>query len=68
MTKLSNITEAFPEDLESMLLFEETQQYYVVRPRHFLGSEDFAKIASIVRAHNGEYVSAGRESHFRVPK
>jgi hypothetical protein len=58
----------FPEDLERMLTFEETEDCIVIRPRRYLGSEIFAKVASIVRDEGGEYVSAGRESHFRVFK
>jgi hypothetical protein len=58
----------FPKDLEDMLLFEEEEKYIVIRPRQYLGSENFAKIASIVREQGGEYISAGKESHFRVPR
>lgn len=58
----------FPKDLEDMLLFEEKEEYIVVRPRQFLGSDNFAKIASIIRDQGGEYISAGKESHFRVPR
>lgn len=31
------------------------------------GSENFTGIMEVVRKHGGEYVSAGRESHFKVP-
>jgi len=58
----------FPKDLEEMLTFEESGEYIVVKPRQFLGSENFAKIASIIREAGGEYISAGKESHFKVPK
>jgi hypothetical protein len=58
----------FPKDLEDMLIFEETEEYVVIKPRRYLGSENFAKIASIVRDAGGEYVSAGKDSHFRVPR
>ena len=58
----------FPKDLEGMLEFEETVEYLIIRPRGYLGSENFAKIASIIRNAGGEYVSAGKESHFRIPK
>jgi hypothetical protein len=58
----------FPEDLENLLSFEEKDQYVVIKPRQFLGSENFSKIASIVRGVGGEYISAGKASHFRVPK
>jgi hypothetical protein len=58
----------FPKELEEMLAFEESGEYLVVKPRQFLGSENFAKIASILRDAGGEYISAGKESHFRLPK
>lgn len=59
---------AFPEDLEALLSFQEKDDYIMVKPRQFLGSENFAKIASAVRGLGGEYISAGKDSHFRVPK
>lgn len=58
----------FPEDLEGLLTFEEEEEYIVIRPRQYLGSENFAKIASIVRGAGGEYISAGKDSHFRIPR
>jgi hypothetical protein len=58
----------FPEDLESMLNFEEKDDYIIIKPRQYLGSENFSKIASVVRRAGGEYVSAGKASHFRVPR
>ncbi len=58
----------FPEDLENLLSFEEKEDYVVIKPRQFLGSENFSKIASIIRGAGGEYISAGKASHFRVPK
>jgi hypothetical protein len=65
---IDDIRMVFPEDLEALLSFEEKSDYIVVKPRQFLGSENFAKIASTVRGMGGEYISAGKESHFRVPK
>jgi len=58
----------FPENLEGMLTFEEVKDFIVIKPRQFLGSENFAKIAAIVRDAGGEYISAGKESHFRIPR
>lgn len=60
------IKEQFREDLAQLLNFELKDGIVIIRPRHFLGSENFAKIATIVRGLNGKYVSAGRESHFKV--
>jgi hypothetical protein len=65
---IEDIKMMFPEDLETLLSFEDKGEYIVIKPRQFLGSENFAKIASTVRGIGGEYISAGKESHFRVPK
>jgi hypothetical protein len=65
---IEDIKMMFPEDLENLLNFEEKDDYIIIKPRQFLGSENFAKIASTVRGIGGEYISAGKESHFRVPK
>jgi len=68
MRSVKDVRTLFPSELEDMLHFEEKDQYIVIKPRRFLGSENFAKIASIVRGTGGEYISAGKESHFRVPR
>ena len=65
---LDDIKMSFPEELESRLDFQEKGDYIIIKPKMFLGSENFAKIASAVRGMGGEYISAGKESHFRVPK
>ena len=65
---LEDIRMMFPEDLDALLSFEEKGDYIIIKPRQFLGSENFAKIASAVRGIGGEYISAGKDSHFRVFK
>lgn len=65
---IEDIKMMFPEDLEELLSFEEKDDYIIVKPRQFLGSENFAKIASVVRGIGGDYISAGKASHFRVPR
>ena len=67
-TRLEDVRMAFPEELENLLSFEDKSDYVVIKPRQFLGSENFAKIASAVRGLGGEYISAGKDSHFRVYK
>jgi hypothetical protein len=62
------VKEEFSPELEGMLTFEDKGNYIIVRPRRFLGSDNFAKIASVVRNLGGEYISAGKNSHFKVPK
>jgi hypothetical protein len=65
---LDDIRMSFPEELETRLSFEEKGEFIIIKPKQFLGSENFAKIASAVRGMGGEYISAGKDSHFRVPK
>jgi hypothetical protein len=65
---IKDVKQAFSPELAGMLLFEERDHFIVVKPRRFLGSDNFARIAAIVRDLNGEYVSAGKNSHFNIPK
>jgi len=66
---IDDVQKAFPHDLLGLLFFEVTEEYIIIKPRQYLGSENFSRIASIVRDQlRGEYVSQGKESHFRVPR
>jgi hypothetical protein len=65
---INDVKQAFSSELAGMLIFEESGTFIIVKPRRFLGSDNFAQIASIVRNLGGEYISAGRNSHFKVPK
>jgi hypothetical protein len=64
---LAEMRMSFPEELEARLSFEEKGDYIIIKPTGFLGT-NFAKIALAVRGMGGEYISAGKDSHFRVPK
>lgn len=68
LRSLDEIRMSFPEELETRLSFEEKGDYIIIKPKQFLGSENFAKIASAIRGMGGEYISAGKDSHFRVVK
>jgi len=65
---LDDIRMSFPEELEARLDFTEKGDYIIIKPKQFLGSDNFAKIASAIRGMGGEYISQGKDSHFRVPK
>jgi len=65
---INDVKQAFSSELADMLFFEDGGKFVIVKPRRFLGSDNFAKIASVVRNIGGEYVSAGRNSHFKVSK
>lgn len=66
--RLEDLKALFSEDLENLLSFEEKTDYIVIKPRQYLGAENFSKIAAVIRGAGGEYISAGKQSHFRVPK
>jgi hypothetical protein len=68
LRSLDDIRMSFPEELETRLSFEDKGDFIIIKPKQFLGSENFAKIASAVRGMAGEYISAGKDSHFRVQK
>lgn len=70
MSDVDVIKGSFPDSLASLLefTFEREGKFVKVKPRQFLGSNNFAKIASIVRELGGDYISAGKESHFRIHK
>jgi hypothetical protein len=65
---LQEIQALFPVDLRDKLNFQESEQHVIMKTKQFLGSQDFARIAAIVRGAGGEYISAGKESHFRIPR
>ena len=65
---IQDVRMMFPQELEDLLTFTERDDYIVIKPKQYLGSENFAKIASIIRGAGGQYMSAGKDSHFRVPK
>jgi len=68
MDDVTKVKVNFSEDLANMLTFTDDGSYVKVAGKSFLGSENFAKIAAVVRALSGEYISAGKDSHFKVPK
>lgn len=65
--ELSDIEMVFPEDIAQRLSFTQKDGYWIIKPKQFLGSEIFAKIATTVKGIGGDYVSAGRDSHFKTP-
>jgi len=58
----------FPTELAGMLTFEDAGEWLIVKPKGFLSAENFAKIADIVKLLGGEYVAAGKNRHFKLPK
>lgn len=66
--KVEDVRMLFTQDLEELLNFEDKGEWIRIAPKKYLGSDNFAAIASVIRTAGGEYISAGRDSHFKLPK
>lgn len=66
--RLEMLKQEFPENLKKLVKFETADDRVVVKPKGYLGRENFMRIAGIIKKAGGEYISAGKESHFQVPK
>jgi len=62
------LAQKFPEEIRKHLRFFDRGDYVRAEPKHYLGKTLFANIAQTVRDLGGEYVSAGRDSHFRFKR
>jgi len=65
---LDQLKEAIPKELADTLTFEEKEEYFIIRPKGYLGSENFAKVLDTIKSFGGEYISQGKNSHFRILK
>ena len=66
---IDDVQRVFPDSLAGTVYFEETDEHIIVRPRGYLGPDTFKEIAEIVRDRlGGDYMSAGRDSHFLIPR
>jgi len=62
------IKKMFPAKYLKDMSFQLEGDKVIVALLKYLGKEDFAKIASIVRNAGGQYIPAGKNSHFELPK
>jgi len=63
----SDYQQKFPIELQKKLSFTEKGGSTIIKPLEFLGSENYKKIVVLVKELGGEYVSAGKDSYFRIP-
>ena len=66
---MHTIEASVPESIAEQLQFAISvdQKYVTVKLKKRLEQADFVKVNAAVRANMGEYISAGTDSHFRVP-
>jgi hypothetical protein len=67
VSAVENAVALFPPELANKLSFSDEGEFVRVKPIKFLGAENFAAVAEAIRG-KGEYVSAGKDSHFKLYK
>ena len=65
---VENVRMSFPEEMEANLNFIDQPDRIIITSKQFLGHDTFAKVASAVRGMGGEYISTGKDSHFKIRK
>jgi len=67
-SEVKRVQDGFPDELAKRLDFTETSEYVIAKFKHFQPTETFKQVVDIVKQLGGEYISAGKESHFRFKK
>jgi len=66
---IEDVTKVFPQNIAGLLYFEDAGDKILIKPRHYLDTEVFRQVSDIVHEfQGGEYVSAGKDSHWRIMK
>lgn len=65
---ISDIELEFTEQQTKLLIFEQKENLWIIKPKYHLEKQDFADIAARVRELGGEYISAGKDSRFQVKR
>ncbi|MBS7650887.1 MAG: hypothetical protein QXL25_03325 [Candidatus Bathyarchaeia archaeon] len=64
----TEVLNLFPEELRSMLRVEDAGDRFIIKPTRWLGKDRFNMAMTVIRRKNGEYIPAGKDSHFTIPK
>jgi len=67
----NNQEPTFPDPLASLLNITLSGNLWIVKPTQFLGAENFAMIANIVKQYGGKYnksLGKGQSGYFEIPK
>ncbi|MGQ9544132.1 MAG: hypothetical protein ACUVTM_08715 [Candidatus Bathyarchaeia archaeon] len=64
----TEVLNLFPEELRMMLRVEDAGDRFIIKPTRWLGKDRFNIAMAIIRRRNGEYIPAGKDSHFTIPK
>ena len=65
---VASIENVIPEEIKDSITITENTDRFIIKSKKFLGTENFAKLSSVIRSINGRYISAGKESRFEIMK
>lgn len=63
---VSRVNEALGEDANLVVVSLDSAGLITVKPREFLGKEKFSEIAAKLKAFDAQYVSAQKDSRFKI--
>lgn len=59
---------AMPAEVEHFIEVKEvTKDNFILKSKHFLPAENFKQVTDWVKSQYGQYVSAGKDSHWTIP-
>ena len=59
---------AMPAEVEHFIEVKDvTKDSFVLKSKHFLSAENFKQVTEWVKSQGGQYVSAGKDSHWTIP-
>jgi hypothetical protein len=69
-SQISDVESAFSPDITNKLSFELKDNTWIIRPKAYLGSDLFRRVAETVKEMGGEYISDPnkKDSHFQVKR
>jgi hypothetical protein len=64
---IQKVKERFLDKWVERIEFSRQGNFIIVKTKQYLNTDDFEELRAVIRDFGGEYVSAGKESHFKIP-
>jgi len=64
---VQKVKERFLDKLVERIEFSQQGNFIIVKTKQYLNVDDFKELSTVIRDFGGEYVSAGKDSHFKIP-
>ncbi len=64
---IQKVKERFLDKWIERIEFLHQENFIIVKTKQYLNTDDFEELRAIIKDFGGEYVSAGKDSHFKIP-